>query len=111
MEFKLTKHYQYSKKCKDGKRRNYLLYFLNDVQILKHKISFDENDEKGFDRHTYFYNEYILNGKLHQTRTTNCRCGALPTGKTKEIYRPVSRLKLQELQVPNDLKISIDEEI
>jgi len=36
-----------SKKCKDGKYRNYLLYFLNGVQILKQKIPFNTRYDRG----------------------------------------------------------------
>jgi hypothetical protein len=38
MEFKLTRKVQYSKKCKDGKYRNFLIFFLNDVEIMKQKL-------------------------------------------------------------------------
>jgi len=105
--FKLTKCYQYSKKCNDGKSRNFLLYFLNDVQILKQKIPFNENLDRGHDRHTAIYNEYILNGKLHQTRTADVFCGSEITGKTRRVSFPISKNRLADLQVPNDLKIEI----
>jgi hypothetical protein len=65
MNYILTNHRQYSKKCKDGKHRNYSIYFLNGIQILKQKIPFDTNWDRGFDRRTGIYDEYILNGKMY----------------------------------------------
>jgi hypothetical protein len=105
--FKLTRKYQFSKRCKDGRSRNFLLYFLNGVQILKQKIPYNEDYEKGFDRHTAIYEEFLLNGRLHQTRTADVHCGMKKTGKTRHVSFPVSRKILNQLQVPNDLKIGI----
>lgn len=68
MDFKLTSNSQYSHHDKDGSDRNYLSYYLNDVLILKQKIPFDTSFEKGFDRRTTIYDEYILNDKLYQKR-------------------------------------------
>lgn len=107
MNFALTKHYQFSKKCKDGKQRNFLLYFLNGTLILKQKVPYDEKIDKGFDRRTVIYNEYLLNGKLYQTRTANVWCGKKETGKTRQVSFPISKKRLTELQIPFDLKIEL----
>lgn len=108
---KLTKKYQYSKECKDGKQRNYILYFLNGIQIIKQKIPFDVRWEKGFDRRTWFTDEYILNGNIHQTRTINHGCGCAPNlQKSRNVKFPISKKKLKELGVDADVKIEIYKE-
>jgi hypothetical protein len=107
MDFNLTCKVQLSKKCKDGSSRNFLLYFLNDVQILKQKIPFNTRYDRGHDRHTAIYDEYLLNGRLHQTRTADVFCGTKTTGKTRRVSFPVSRARLQQLQVPDGLKIEM----
>jgi hypothetical protein len=99
-KFKLTKHYQYSKKCEDGKKRNFLLYFLNDVQILKQKIPFNERYDAGHDRHTAIYDDYLYRGRIYQTRTADVFCGTSKTGKTRNVSYPISKIKLQLLEVP-----------
>lgn len=60
MNYVLTQNYQYSKRCNDGKNRNFLTFFLNDVEIFKQKIPFDTRFERGFDRRTGISNIYIL---------------------------------------------------
>ena len=106
MEFKLTRKVQYSKKCKDGKCRNFLIFFLNDIEIMKQKLPFDENGEKGYDRHTVIYNVYILNRKLHQTRKSGVYCCIDSTdNKTRQVSFPLSKKVLEELSVPEKLKI------
>lgn len=106
-EYTLSKKYQYSKECKDGKQRNFLLYFLNGNLILKQKIPYDEQLDRGHDRHTAIYDEFILNGKLYQTRTADVFCGADKTGKTRKVSFPLSKARLQRLRIPNDLTIEI----
>ena len=108
MEYTLTCKTQYSKKCADGKSRNFLLYFLNNVQILKQKIPFDKSIDAGHDRRTAIYDDYLLNGRIYQTRTSDCWCGKTELGKTRKVSFPVSKLKLQELNVPINLKISVE---
>ncbi|MFA5366304.1 MAG: hypothetical protein WC333_00075 [Dehalococcoidia bacterium] len=105
--FKLTRKHQFSKRCKDGHSRNFLLYFLNGVQILKQKIPYNEDYEQGFDRNTAIYEEYLLNGRLHQTRTADVHCGMKKTGKTRHVSFPVSKRVLEQLQVPDGLKIEM----
>lgn len=108
MKHILTKHYQYSKRCNDRKSRNFLLYFVDDVLILKQKIPFDENWEKGFDRRTSIYDEYILNGKMYQTRTVGIQCGGDNDNlKTRQVSFPLSKKRLNELNILLDVKIKI----
>jgi len=99
MEHKLTYKTQMAKTCKDGKQRNFVLYFLDGVLILKQKASFEETWERGYDGCTHVENEYILNGKMYQTRW---RVG---TTEKREVYFPLSKRKLKELGVENDVKI------
>jgi len=109
MVHKLTKHYQYNKKCKDGKSRSFILYFLNDDLLFKQKLPYDENWEKGFDHRTSIYDEYILNGKIHQTRTVGWRCGSKNDNlKTRQVSFPLSKRKLTEQYVLPDVKIQIE---
>lgn len=61
----LTKKLQFGVKCKDNKSRNFILYFLNNVQILRLKIPFDTSFDKGSDTVTFFTNEYIKDNRLY----------------------------------------------
>jgi hypothetical protein len=106
-EYLLTKKYQFSKECKDGKQRNFLLYFLNGNLILKQKVPYDEHIDKGFDRRTAIYDECIFNGRLYQTRTADVWCGTAKTGKTRKVSFPLSRARLLKLGVPEDHRIEI----
>lgn len=92
----LTCKYQHSLHCKDGKRRNYLLIFFNDVLILKQKVPFDTDYDKGYDRTTGIDNIYLLNGKIYQTRTRE--------GKVREVSFPVSKKVLNQLNIDNSIK-------
>ena len=86
MTYKLTYKDQYSKKCPDGKKRNFLLLFLNDVQIFKHKIPYDESYDRGHDKRTAIYDIYLLNGRIYQTRTSDVvGCGSDKHGKTRNV--------------------------
>lgn len=106
MNFKLTKHYQYSKHCKDGKDRNFIIYFLNGIEIFKQKIPFNSNYEHGFDRMIGITDEYILNSKIYQTRYKHEGCGSEPKN-IRNVSFPLSKKRLNELNVPNDIKITI----
>ncbi len=105
--FILTKHYQYNKRGNDGRSRSYLHYFLNGKPILKQKIPYDERYERGFDKNTAIYDEFILNSRLHQTRTADVHCGANSYGKTRQVSFPISKKRLAELNVPSNQKIEI----
>jgi hypothetical protein len=107
MKYKLTSKAQLSKRGKDGKSRNFLIYFLNDIQIFKQKIPFDRTYERGFDRNVRIYDDYILNGKIHQKRRKNYGCSHPDNDKTniREVSFPVSKKILAPFEIPKDLKI------
>ena len=105
-KLKLTATFQYSKTCKDKKQRNFVIFFLNDVQILKQKIPFDESYEHGFDRRTSFDNVYLLNNKLYQTRSIWNGCGSGDNTKSRDVYFPVSKKILEQFNIPKDIKIT-----
>lgn len=97
--YKLDSKSQMSKHCKDGKDRNYLSYFLNDIKIFQQKIPFNEDYEKGYDRKTSIYDEYILNNKLYQTRYD------LDTKKERHVSFPLSKERLKQFNIPQNFKI------
>jgi hypothetical protein len=99
MEYKLTQHTQMSKTCGDGKNRNFRLYFLNGIQILKQKVPFQSDWEQGFDRRTSTYNVYLLNNNLHQTREYN--------RGPRNVKYPVSKKILEQFNISKDLKIEL----
>ena len=99
MEYKLTDKCQINKRGKDKKCKSYLVYFLNDVQILKQKLPFEDDYENGFNHRTSFNNVYLLNGKLHQTR--------IKFEKIRDVSYPISKNKLKQLEVPMDFKIEL----
>ena len=101
MDYILTKKSQNSKKCKDGKNRNFILYFLNGEQIFKHKRPFDENKEKGFDGRWFYKNTYVLNNTLYQTRYDD--------KEERNIKYPLSKERLVKFEIPKDLKIELSE--
>lgn len=109
MEFKLTSKWKFSHHDKDGCDRNYISFFLNDVLILKQKIPFDTNWEKGFDRRTAIYDAYLLNGKLYQKRRKSLGCCHPDNDKTKvrEVYCPISKNRLNQFNIPRDVKIYV----
>ena len=80
----VTKKYQRRKKCKDGKIRNFVHYFLEDQKILTLKDPFEKNWDKGYDLHTVFSNEYIEGNKLFITKTK--------FGKVRNISYPIKKL-------------------
>lgn len=93
----LTCKYQHSQHCKDGKRRNYLFIFFDDVLILKQKIPYDETIEAGYDNTTRIYNIYLLNGKIYQTRK-KWLC------EERNVSFPVSKKVLNQLNIDNTIK-------
>jgi hypothetical protein len=109
MEYKLTCKVQCSKKCPDGKKRNYLLYFLNNVQILRQKYPYDESYDKGFDKRTAIYDEYLQNGSLHQTRKHWHGCSHPDNDKEqpRQVRYPISRAKMAQFDIPQNHKILI----
>jgi len=107
MKHKLTSHAQISKTCADGCNRNFLLFFLDGVQILKQKIPYDEDGSRGFDKTTRFHDIYLLGGNLYQTRETR-QAKDWSKRKTRHVSYPVSKKKLKELGVDPNIKINLD---
>jgi len=106
MDYKLTAHRQYSHRDSDGKCRNHISFFLNDVLILKQKIPFDTNWERGFDRKTAIYDCYLLNGRLYQKRVKHNGCGSTINAEDiREVYYPVSKKLLAQFNIPKDFKV------
>lgn len=103
MEFKLTYKVQINKKCKDNKSRSFRIYFLNDIQILKQKLPYDETYDLGFQHRTSIKNEYLLNGNIHQTR--------IKKGEIRNVSFPASKNKLSLFNIPKDLIINVYENI
>lgn len=92
----LTCKFQHSQHCNDGKRRNFLLIFFDNVLILKQKIPYDDTIEAGYDNTTSIYNIYLFNGKIYQTRTRE--------GKIRQVSFPVSKKILNQLNIDNTTK-------
>jgi len=105
MEYKLTSHIQCNKRGKDGKCRSYILFFINDIQILKQKYPYDDTYEDGFNHKTDIYDVYVLNGKMHQTRSFYGGCGSKVTSKKRKVSYPLSKKKLNELDILPEDKI------
>ena len=104
MLFKLTVNYKHSKKDTDGKRRNYYMYFLNNILIFQQKVPFDDTYQAGHGNRTYIKNEYLFNGNLHQERSL-----IYNDPNPRLVKYPISKLRLQALNVPSDLKISVSD--
>ena len=110
MEFNLTATRQYSKHDKDGKDRNYLMYFLNGIRIFRQKIPFDRNYSAGFDRNTAIYNDYIRDGVLYQSRSEKRWCGDKEKKEKKEVEVrqvrfPLSKKILAQFNIPAKMRI------
>ena len=115
MEYKLTCTTQCGKKCPDGKSRNFLLYFLNGELILKQKFPFDPNWEKGFDKQTHIFDEYIQNGKMYQSRyrhkgwkfNEETKKYEEDKTKTRKVSFPLFKNRLEKFNIPNNLIIKL----
>jgi hypothetical protein len=112
MDYKLTSKYQHAKVLPNGKRRSVRLYFLNDIQIFKQKVPFDETSEYGAGK-WLFKNEYLLNGYIYQTRRDNNSWDFISKswidGKSRDVHFPVSKRTLEPFNIPNDIKIDLTE--
>jgi len=107
MKHKLTSKAQLSKTCSDGCNRNFLLFFLDGIQILKQKIPYDDDGEKGYDKTTKFSDIYLLNGKIYQTRKTR-QAKNWNEINTRCVSYPVSKKKLEELGINPEEKIKLE---
>lgn len=101
MHYILTIKIQYSKKCKDGKYRNFLLFFLNDVKILTQKNPYDESYYLGYDKRLCYKNIFLLNNNLYQTRYDEKR--------SRDVKFPVSKKILKQFDIPKNMKIELSE--
>jgi len=111
MDYKLTCNVKHVKHCKDGKDRNILQYFLNGVLILEQKYPFDTDYDRGYDHRTDIRDEYLLNGKLYQTRQYKpsdiwWRCFKnKQEGKIRNVKYPISKKLLEQFNIPKDFRI------
>ena len=95
LELELTTKVHLNKRCKDGKSRNFIVYFLNNVEILKLKIPFDTNFEAGHDKVTFFTDHYIKDGRLHIKKVKHLGYkDGLPKSKEWWASYPISKRKL-----------------
>lgn len=113
MEYKLTCNVKHAKHCKDGKDRNILQYFLNDILILEQKYPFDTNYDKGYQYTTDIRNEYLLNSNLYQTRQYEpsaawWRCfHKKQQGRIRNVKYPISKKILEQFNIPKDYRITL----
>lgn len=98
MEFVLTYKSKHAEHCSDGKDRNYIKYYLNNILILKQKLPFEDFCYYG---NTDIYDEFLLNGCLYQMRNKS-------KGKPRMVKFPISKKILEQFNIPNDFKININ---
>jgi hypothetical protein len=108
MEYKLTSKYQHAKVLSNGKRRSVRLYFLNDICIFEQKVPFDETSEFGYPK-WHYKNEFLLNGRIHQTRWDKHWIGELDNYEltTRDVSYPISKKILEQFNIPKDFKIDL----
>ena len=112
MEYKLTSKYQHAKRLPKGVRRSIRLYFLNGVRIFEQKVPFDEKGEFG-DPKWHFKNEYLLNGRMYQTRWSRNWSRDLGgfVDTSRDVSYPISKKILEQFNIPKDLKIVLTEKL
>lgn len=98
MNYKLTTKAQINRKGKDGKNRSFLLVFLNGSLILKQKIPFDPEYNRGYQHNTEIKDIYLLNGRIYQTR--------IKEQKQRLVSYPISKTKLEIFNIPKNMKIT-----
>lgn len=79
----LTSKVSLSKTCKDGKQRNFICYYLNNIKVLTLKVPFETDWDNGCQIHTQFCDEFIENGCLYITKIKN--------GKKRLVKYPISK--------------------
>lgn len=109
MKYKLVCKYSHAKKQINGKTRSIRYYYLNNVLIFQQKVPFDENMRYGYGGKWHYENEYLLDGKLFQTRYNNVyhSVTAIYEKMCRDVYYPVSKRKLEEVGFPNGLKLEL----
>lgn len=85
---KLTANYQRRKKCKDGKLRNFITYYLNNIPILTLKVPYESNWSWGYQQHTDFREEYVKGNTLYITKEK--------FGKVRNCKYPISKKILEK---------------
>lgn len=112
MGHKLTMTTQHSKRCTDGKRRNFYIYFIDGVEILRHKAPYDDSMDHGYQYGTHVDDVYLYKGNIHQTRRYSGNGYAWwrsskvkGEGKVRNVKFPVSKKMLMELGVNKGDKI------
>ncbi len=102
---------QHSKRCSDGRRRNFFLFFIDGVQVMSQKIPYDESMERGYDGTISLENVYYEKGSIHQTRVGRHKWDpvkkAWGAGERRQVKFPVSRKILKELSLPDEIKIEL----
>lgn len=102
MEYRLTSKYQHSKRCSDNKRRNKILYFLNDIKIFEQRIPFDTEYELGFQNRTHISDVYLLDGNIYQKRQH------VSDKSIREVRYPVSKKTLGQFNIPQGTRINLN---
>lgn len=80
----LTSKFERRKKCKDGKSRNFVTYFLDGQKILSLKDPFDTDYDLGYDVRTNFSNERVIDNRLYMTKTKG--------NKIRHVSYPIKRI-------------------
>lgn len=111
MEHKLTVKAQHSKKCSDGRRRNFFLFFIDDLLVMQQKIPYDETMEWGYDGVLHLEDVHYQNGRIHQTRVGRNKWSSTEKrwipGKKRKVHFPVSRKTLGDINLPEGIKIEL----
>jgi len=101
--------HQHSVRCRDGRRRSFILYFINDKLVLKHKSPYVEGYDRGYDHRTRIFDVYYLDGSIHQKRQLMAHwCsseGAIVNEPVREVRYPAKRNVLKILNIPKGLRI------
>ncbi len=79
---------------------------MNDICIFEQEVPFDENGEYGCSKWIY-KNEFLLNGRIHQTRWSQDWDYQLKdyVKKSRDVMFPVSKKVLEQFNIPKDFKI------
>lgn len=111
MEHKLTAKTQHSKRCNDGRRRNFLLFFIDGTLVLQQKVPYDETMEWGYDGALHLEDVYYQDGRIYQTRIGKAIWSSpekrwIP-GEKRNVHFPVSRKILKQLDLPEGSRLQL----
>ena len=93
----MTNDYSLTYKFKHTSKRDYVIYYLNDIKIFEHKMPFDVIIRYNLHRSYNLEDKYILNNTLYRIKNNNVR------------KSPLSRSVLASFNIPKYLKISATE--